>query len=284
MQMKRKKLWITLSIVCASIIIVCIVLSLVFKLKTVDIEFRTRVVQAETNLPAGIKDRVLESGDFDYSKNTLFANFDKNIEKIEKENPYVKVEQVIRYFPNKVKVFISERLPRYRVQDAEDTNRWYILDSEFKVLDKVTTEEVKTKLICSGSSTYYNKTVEIDAASLKVSSHIGEFIKNSKVMKNMLEITKGIYGRTEDVAVAKSISFDKNNNFVITLKNSASATDDGCKIQVSELTDLRMRVFAAVDLYMDTIEADPTVDLLSAVITVDVNKNLNGEYIARFAQ
>ena len=277
-------MWITLSIVCASIIIVCIVLSLVFKLKTVDIEFRTRVVQAETNLPAGIKDRVLESGDFDYSKNTLFANFDKNIEKIEKENPYVKVEQVIRYFPNKVKVFISERLPRYRVQDAEDTNRWYILDSEFKVLDKVTTEEVKTKLICSGSSTYYNKTVEIDAASLKVSSHIGEFIKNSKVMKNMLEITKGIYGRTEDVAVAKSISFDKNNNFVITLKNSASATDDGCKIQVSELTDLRMRVFAAVDLYMDTIEADPTVDLLSAVITVDVNKNLNGEYIARFAQ
>lgn len=281
MRMTRKKFWLTFSVVCASVVLFCAALSLIFRLQTVNVDFRARGVP--TNLEAGIKDDILKSGQFSYKKNILFMNFDSNIEKIEKENPFIKVEQVIRYFPNSVKVFVSERIPRYRVKDTND-EKWYILDKDFKVLDKVTTSEVHTKLMFGGTATYYQTTVEISPSNFTITSEIGNFVKNKTVMNNMLQVTQGIYGKVGAISKAKSISFDANNNFVIVFKNSADENDEGCRVEISGLDDLKQRAYVATKLYIETLEDDPTADLSSSVIIVEMSPSGKGEYIARYRQ
>ena len=157
--MKRKKLWIIFGSVIASVVVLCVIFALVFRLKTVDIEFRTRVAQANTNLGEDVQTKVLESGEFEFGKNILFMNFDENIKKIEKSNPYVKVEQVIRSFPNIVRVYISERIPKYRIKDSSEA-KWYILDTEFKILDKIDEASLKTEKV-NGNSNFYDQTMKL---------------------------------------------------------------------------------------------------------------------------
>ena len=136
MEKRRKKILVIFSVIGLSLILLSVIFALMFRLKTVDIEFRSRVVN--TNLPAEIQEKVFETGEFSVGKNIVFMNFDNNIAKIEKSNPFVKVEQIIRRFPNKVTIYISERVPKYRVkEDSKQTNNWYILDEDFKILDKV---------------------------------------------------------------------------------------------------------------------------------------------------
>ena len=100
---KKKKVWIILLSVVLGLFVVLGGTYFTTKLKTVNIEFRTRLDEGETRLPSGILDKVKDSGEFNYKDSVLFMNTDKSIDKIEKTNPYVKVQQVIRKFPNKAK-------------------------------------------------------------------------------------------------------------------------------------------------------------------------------------
>ncbi len=272
--MKKKRILITIGIICASLVVLCSVFALVFRLKTVDVEFRTRVNQAETNLPAGIQDKVMKDANFGIGKNLVFMNIDKNIENIEKYNPYVKVEQVIRYFPNTVRVYISERQPRFRVRDTIEPDRWYILDEEFKVLDKVTTGELTTKSVFSGKSTYYKKTIEINPNDLTVSSYIGEFIDETVYRAYFNAIASGIYGKAKDYAIAKRFSIiqdtDGTLKFQILMRNANSRdteNDEGGIITLVGKENLMMKANRGVACYIDHIwddtEHNPTESSVS---------------------
>jgi hypothetical protein len=275
--MKKKKMLMIFGIVCACVVVLCTIFALVFRLKTVDVEFRTRINQTETNLPSNIQAKVLEDGDFGYGKNILFMNVENNIASIEKYNPYVKVEQVIRYFPNVLRVYISERIPRFRVRDTNDDDRWYILDSEFKVLDKVTTSEITTKVV-SGASNYYKKTIEIDASSLTVSSYIGEFINETVYKSYLNDIVTGIFGKANDISVAKRISVIRSDDgtykFEIIMKNENSQDDDeGGKIVLWGATNLTQKANRGVSCYFDYILDNPDNDPTQAIISVEEKNN-----------
>ena len=172
MQKSRKKFWLITGITVLSIVALIVVSLLATRLKTVTVEFRTRVEQVNSQLEEGVLDNVKETGEFK-KKSLLFYNLDENIAKIEKSNPYVKVEQVIRKFPSTLRVYISERTPKFRVEDGKTAGKWYILDSEFKVLD-IVTDDIKTHEY--GSTTYYAKTAELNIEGLKVSAYIGDFV------------------------------------------------------------------------------------------------------------
>ena len=152
MQKSRKKFWIVFTSVIASIVLVGLVCGLATRLKTVTVEFRARASSEYTMLEDGVLDKVANAGEFNRKKSLLFMNFDENIEKIEKSNPYIKVEQVVRHFPNIVKIYVSERIPRYRVVDKDDSNKWYILDVDFKVIDVVIGGEDETYAVIDDGS------------------------------------------------------------------------------------------------------------------------------------
>lgn len=259
---KRKKFWLAFGIVCTSIICLLVVLSLVFRLKNVDVEIRARETQELTKLPDGIKDGVLASGEFQIGKNILFYNVDESIKKIEKANPYVKVEQVIRYFPNTIRVYISERTMKYRVKDRQ-TDLWYILDSDFKVLEIVPVDE-------NENNEYVQKTFEISNKNLNVSIKAGEFVENNEMKAIANQIEKGVYGRTKDVGKIKLVELPTENSEVFVTLNMVNKNTI---INIVGSDDLTEKVRSVVTLiYEDKIDiAEGTV--------LTVKKDFNGEII-----
>ena len=249
--MKRKKFWIVFGSCCLGLIVLCTIFALVFRLKTVDIEIRSRIDQEDTNLESNIKETVLNSGEFDFGKNIIFMSFDDNIAKIEKSNPYVKVEEVIRHFPNIVRIYISEREPRYRVKDSESES-WYILDIDFKILDKVSNADLKEKVV-SGDSCYYDQTIEIAKETLTLKGIVGEFVDDAEEIRNYLtDITTGVYGKTKDITAVRKIEYtEADKTFTITMRNAGNSEQYGCKIKVVGTSKLYEKVLKGVVVFIE---------------------------------
>lgn len=242
---KRKKLWITISCVILGLIAVILSGYFLTKLSSVSVEFRTRLGENETRLEENILDKVKTSGDFNYKKSILFLNTKASIDKIEKENPYVKVTQVVRKFPNKLHVYISEREPKYRVKSEVSSSEWFILDNDFKVLDCVT-----------DTSLFLDNTVEIEY--FKTKAYVGDFIEKNQEMENLNNILSGVYGKTKDYFAVKSINFSSENNiFYLTMKNGLVNEEDssslnyagGCEVQIEGLSNLKEKAYSATSVY-----------------------------------
>lgn len=273
MERRQKKILIILGSVGLALIVFCVIFALMFRLKTVDVEFRSRAVK--TNLPAEIQERVFETGEFDIGKNIVFMNFDDNIAKIEKSNPFVKVEQIIRRFPNKVTIYISERIPKYRVkEDSTEVNNWYILDEEFKILDKVSAEDLVNKKV-SGNLTYFKQTTEIAKETLTFKSAIiGEFVTDADEIKHfMSKIAEGVYAKTKDTTVIRSVNYSKiNNQFEIVMRNQGLDNEEGCMLLISGETDLYEKVLAGVVVHLSNNEAN------TPGVIIEIHKNAAGDY------
>ena len=275
---KRRKFLIIFGSVCLSIIVLCFIFVLVFRLKTVDIEFRSR--EENTNLAAETPTRVLETGEFDFGKNILFMSFEDNIAKIEKSNPFVKVEQVIRHFPNTVRVYISERQPRYRVKDETETNKWYILDNEFKVLDKVNEEELLSKKV-SGESNYFSQTIEITNTTLTFKTAIvGEFV-SVDISAYLESIVSGIYGKTKDHTQIRSIDYSSiSGKFTLVMRNTGLENQEGCKIVLEGTEDLYQKALAGAVVFVDGQVVDNVTKRIENTpdVVVEILKNDDGYY------
>lgn len=273
MERRRKKVLMILGSVSLALIILCTIFALMFRLKTVDVEFRARA--ANTNLPAEIQERVFATGEFDVGKNIIFMNFDDNIAKIEKSNPFVKVEQIIRRFPNKVTIYISERIPKYRVkEDSTEVNAWYILDEDFKILDKVSAEDLVNKKV-SGNLTYFKQTTEITKETLTFKSAIiGEFVTDVDEIKSYVsKISSGIYAKTKDSTVVRSINYSKiKNQFEVVLRNQGLDNEEGCMLLISGEADLYEKVLAGVVVHLSNNEEN------TPGVVIEIYKNAAGEY------
>ena len=218
------------------------------KLHTVNIEFRTRLDEDETRLSAGILDNVKDSGEFNYKASVLFLNTDKSIAKIEKSNPYVKVTQVLRKFPNKLYVYIAERIPKYRIVDVQNDDVWVILDDEFKVLEKISNADLQTQELDKS-------TVEIKYISQKI--EVGDFLSKPVELDRLNSILSGVYGRTKDYFAVRNIDYsNEENTFYVTMRSSVEREDGtisyegGCVIQIEGLENLKDRALMATSVYV----------------------------------
>ncbi len=245
--MKRKKFWIILISAILGLGVVVFGLYFSTKLSTVNVEFRSRLDQSETRLASGVLDVVKDSAEFDYKDSVLFINTQKHIDKIEKSNPYVKVQQVIRKFPNKIYVYISERVPKYRIQDETDADIWYILDEDFKVVEKLGAETLQSQKLDE-------KTVEIEYLTQNVS--VGEFLASEAERTKLNTILSGVYGRTKDYFVVRSINFlSATNMFELTMRETIEREDGsisyggGCIIQLENSGDVRVKALNGTSVY-----------------------------------
>lgn len=246
--------------VLASLIVIVGGVYLLTKLGSVSVEFRTRLAQDETRLETGILDKVKESAEFDYKKSVLFINTKSNVAKIEKNNPYVKVQQVLRKFPNKVCIYISERIPKYRIQDSESSGKWYVLDDEFKVLECLTTAELESKSM-------QTKTVEVKYISEK--TYVGDFLNNTAELQKLNEITAGVYGKTKDYFVVSAIDYHKTSDtFTLTMKSGDINYEAGCEIEIVGSNNLKNKAYKATIVYTGTDDSLKNIDLSKKVIII----------------
>lgn len=238
MPTKRKKFWITFSVIVFCVMILSIVMSLVTRLKTVNVEFRSRLTAEQTHLAPDVLEKVKQSGEFDYGKNVVTMSFSDNIKKIEKANPFVKVEQVVRYFPNRACVYISERQTKYRLHSKDDAQTYYILDDEFKVLDVATQSD--------GLAEYLDTTVEVLATTLTVDSTLeaGDFVPEVEFMSVFKDVMSGVYGITTNYYFIDEISLPTENSLTFKIKNSRIT------VYINSLKNLKEKVAVAVQCYV----------------------------------
>ena len=271
MQKKRKILWICITSICVGIVLIGLVFKFAFQLKTVDVETQLSR-RNNSKLEIGVKDKIKTY--FDFGENVILMEFDEISQRIEKDLPYVKINQVIKSFPNVVRVYISERIPKYKVRDLENNNIWYILDEDFKILEKLTEDEEK--------DIDFENSVEIE--SLRITQNEGEFLTGKDDLKNNLNsIMTGIFGDTEDYSVAKSIcvsdNLEKNDtNFYVTMKNKANLDEKGAVILIEGSSDLVKKSNAGMTTYLQKVVSEglyPNVS--STVITIRFDgKNYTG--------
>ena len=174
---------------------------------------------------------------------------------------------MIRHFPNVARVYISERIPKFRIRDEENEDKWYILDADFKVVD-VVTGDVKAQNY--GESSYYEKTIEITPDSITISSYIGAFLKDDVDKNFMNTIASGVKSRVGSTSIVKSVKIESANNytFTLTMKNSGINDDNGCEIVIVGKKNLEKKVLAGISCFCETTENMETFDLSGKVITI----------------
>ncbi len=264
MQEKRKKFWIIFSAVIASVLVVMLGFGMLTNLKTVSVEFRQRLPQGESRLDENILTKLEKDGEFEYGKGLLFANVKQSAEKIEKKNPFVKVEQVLRDFPNTAKVYVSERVP---VCYAKRGSHYLVLDKEFKVLDKFDANADGTAYLEQN----YLKGIYQTNMAVSGSLEAGDFVTDAENMALYKDIHSGIVGAQEG-----SYSNVKQLNIVsgsvnIVMKKHGVSFDDGIKIELDGTDDLMLKTFVALEFY-ETIDQTMTAQTIKLQKSNDANK------------
>lgn len=249
-----------------------VTMSIITRLKTVDVELRYRLPVESTNLPSGILEQVKKDGEFSYGKNLATMGFNDNIKKIEKANPFVKVEQIVRHFPNRISVYISERITKYRVQSENNSNEYYVLDDEFKILDKVTyTDDNET-------NKYYKTTTLISPQTLTIpaSREVGDFVDEPELMVVFSTIMSGVWGELE------TYYYIENINLVDVNKVNFEIKDSGLKVEINSLERLKEKVAAAIKCYRENVTDNSSIDVSKSKI--EVVDRPDGRFEARVSQ
>lgn len=241
----RKKFWVVFLSVVLGLFVVLSGTYFATKLNTVSVEFRTRLAEGESRLPDGILDNVKDSAEFNYKDSVLFMDIQENIDKIEKSNPFIKVQQIVRKFPNKVHIYVSERVPKFRMLDKENTDFWYILDEDFKVLARIADSEL---------GDLDEKTVELKHIS--VNAFVGDFLEKTADREKLNTLLSGVYGRTKDMFVVRSIDFSSDDNlFYLTMRTSVETEDGeinyagGCVIQIEDKGNIKLKALKGTCVY-----------------------------------
>lgn len=265
MQEKRKKFWLIFSVSVLSVLAICFVFGMITNLKNVGVEFRQRLASG-SRLEENILEKVKNDGEFEYGKGLLFVDIAESIDKIEKKNPFVKVEQVVRDFPNNVKVYISERVPCSYICSG---NYYYVLDKDFKVLDKFVAD---SEGILYLEENYLETVYEIDYT-LTFSPQEGDFVTDNGKMKLYKNVYAGIVGALESVSAVKSVEFE-NDKVNIVMKKDNISFDDGVLIELDGEDDLVLKTYAAIEFF-------ETIDKTKTAQTIKVQKSqTKNKYVA----
>lgn len=257
MQEKRKKFWIIFSVTILAILSFSLIFGMITNLKNVNVEFRQRVVNG-SRLEDNILEKIKEDGQFEYNKGLLFIDAKKSMARIEKDNPFVKVEQVIREFPNSLNVYISERVPCNYAKSGE---YYVVLDKEFKVLDKVRADAQGEEYL---NQNYLSNIYEIDYDLEQFNLQAGDFVSDNGNMQIYKKIYSGIIGALESVSSVKSIKI-KDGSVEIVMKKDNITYDDGVMVRLKGIDDLTLKTFTAIEFF-------ETIDKTKSAQVIEVEK------------
>lgn len=131
--MKNKRLLIIL--VVFSILVLFVVLgSTVFTVSKIEVKWKT----TSDYLSSLTDEEVLNDIDIETGQSVFLLNKQSYIDKLEQAVPYIKVYAIETVFPNKLVVYVGERVPVYALKVSDSANvgsfLYVVLDEELKVL------------------------------------------------------------------------------------------------------------------------------------------------------
>ena len=266
----KRKLVITLSVV-GVIILLLILSSALFSLKTVTVDFATiNSDSANSVLINYDKDEIVKVGNFAYNKNILFISYSGAKDRIEKAFPFAKVQGFTRHFPSSVVVTLTEREPVIKV--ARTDGKWAILDDELKVL-----------MISNSLSEYYANLPTLDSTALNVNGvEEGSFVSSNYLSEALHNIKRGITDNDVNLNMKtiSSISIEPGEsslNYHINI-----VLNDGCKIVLKGLNNLAEKSLGTFKRYKTDVRTNTTTypDITKVTISVEADYTLKNGIIS----
>lgn len=128
--MKNKSLIIILSIL-ASIVLIVILSSTIFCLKTVELNFMSNTINLTNK-----EEDIIKSVNFKYNQSIFFIDKNNYIKKLEQQNPYLKIVNIETIFPNKLVINSVERNELFTLKgyDGETFKNYLTIDEDLKIL------------------------------------------------------------------------------------------------------------------------------------------------------
>jgi len=238
----RKKRLIILSVILSVALIIVILASTLFTLKSVRVEFKNQRHVLDADLVSD--NQIIDSAKIQYGSNMLFTSVKGYTENIEKSIGYAQVVKVERVFPNSLTLHIAERTPVVRVV-AED-GMYYVLDRYLKVL-RVT-----------NYSSLYTINGELDCPILNIDGleidkyQMGDFIENETLESILMNLFNALYGNDESFTMFSNVTVTTNESFDVVITLKAVADYGGGYIRIVGMNNLHdkslkaMRVFREV--------------------------------------
>ncbi len=239
----KKKWWILLGGALGIIVIFVILCFTLFALKSVRVNYRTSISHL-----LGQEQQIVDSGNFNYGKPVLFLGKRASIEKIERENPYVKVINIETKFPCEYVINCAERQEVYYL---ELNNKFYICDQEFKVL-KV--QDVKPDQLMEYSGLRVNNSNAVPGEFLKIDNQIdvyNAFIESNRLLHEQNAIIKSLeVGTSLDEVLNKEqayvkLNFQDGQTYII--KNATY----GLKYKVAKMLEVYSQIFTIIGQPID---------------------------------
>jgi len=238
--MKKRKVIIIASIVGALILIMG-VFAAMFNLQNIRVEVLKNPEIIETMYGKNAEDKIIESGEFPYGSNTLFSTYKVNTQRIEKAYPFVKVQKLVRQFPDKMTIYVCGRLPEAIVKDLNKDNTYYVVDIDMKVLHTLSSvENIQNEVF---------KNLPVVTGTDITNFEAGDFIPITKSADAIVSIVDGIYGKDKTKSsVMSDITIDlTTEKATVILRNGEL---DGAVLELNGFKNLKEKVFAAYSLYL----------------------------------
>lgn len=153
-KMKKKRFFLIISI-SVLLVLAFMIGSPFFKLKSVEIKFindKNEVVLLKDNFVFNSQqkiNKIISSAKFDYGSSLFLINKQNYVSRLDKSNPYLKLINISSVFPNKMVVYAKERKPVFYIRNTEN---YFLLDSDFKILDVISNLDEISNLICISAS------------------------------------------------------------------------------------------------------------------------------------
>ena len=273
--MKKKRLIILLSIF-AVLVLVVVLSSTVFTLKTVVVNF----YNADDKLVDDITknhyfnsdekiNQIIDNAKFNYGKNIFLVNQKENKEKIEKTSPYIKVISISIEFPNRMVVKAVERQEYYAVLNS--TNNYFICDADFKVLRISETKPAELiEVVAENSGTLF------DFVSTSADLSTGDFIGFNEATNNLLTLADEMYAchfeREKMLTLCETITLENkpcSNIEKGNVDNLIIKTHAGVKIKIENIkADFSNKVLKVLEVYNSLVNGNNPENTTRGVIKV----------------
>ncbi|MBO4569870.1 MAG: FtsQ-type POTRA domain-containing protein [Clostridia bacterium] len=253
--LKSKKSLIIVVSILGVLALLLIAGSALFSLRSVTIDY----LAYGDEISKYNKEEIVRVASFPIGKNILFLKYDQNIEKIEENFPYAKVTGVKRNFPDKLIVYIEQRVPAFRI-NYEGSN-WAIIDTELKVLRTVSESELTTS---EQSLAIWNNFGVTNVS-------LGKKIEKQTEKDITFSLYRGVIDDDVELNlnIIKTIDYEANEGEtpLITL-----VLDDGVTMKIFGLNNLSEKAVGGFNHYQNYVQGSDNAN--TRIITVPENFTL----------
>lgn len=134
---KNKLFKVTLLGILVFVLVIILIFSFVFTVKNAEVNL---LIEPQTLSNELVKDNLSRTNVIPYNQSVFSFNRAQVTSKIEKAEPKIKVVNIETVFPNSININCVERTPLFALQLTNSTSNYAVLDEDFKVIDKVTTQ------------------------------------------------------------------------------------------------------------------------------------------------